>query len=142
MKKFIWRVYTCIFFLLAVNDASGIFDTQSSLNVYYHTAIILNSWFFLPFVLNVLNVLIECLVGILIFAYVFDVKDTPRLAPELFYIRLLTDLSGHAYSFEIIKSDFVQERLLGLVGLAILIMPVLPSYFIQWRMTFSHKKAP
>jgi len=57
----------------------------------------------------------------------------------LFYLRLFSDCTGHAYEFKIVQSGFSQSKLWGAVGLASLILPILPSYIAQWRMTFNKK---
>jgi len=135
MKAF-WKFYFALFFAIAVNNALQLLNNGSPIGVYYHTTIVFSNWFIIPYFLNILNSLITLIVCLFIFGYAFDVKNLSRAPQWLFYLRLLSDCTGHSYEFKMIQSGFYQGTLWGFIGLASLILPILPSYIAQWKMTF------
>jgi len=137
--KLFWKLYSFLFLVIMLSNASQIINKNSLLGIYYNTTIIFSNWFIIPYFLNILNALIGCLVWVFIFCYAFDVKGLNRAPQWLFYLRLLSDCTGHSYELKMIQSAFSQGKLWGFIGLASLILPILPSYLAFWRMTFDRK---
>ena len=134
--KLFWKFYSLIFFTIMLNNALQLLNKNSLLEVYYNTTIVFSNWHIIPFSLNILNALIACIVCVFIFGYAFDLQCLPEAPQWLFYVRLLCDGIGHSYEWQIVQSGFSQSKLTGFLGLASLILPILPSYLAQWRMTF------
>lgn len=136
LLRLFWKFYSALFVAISLNSSLQILDKNSVWGVYYNTTIVFNDWYIIPYFLNILNTLIECIVCLFIFGYAFDVQALSRMPPWLFYVRLLSNCTGHTYQFKMIQASFSQGKIWGLIGLASLILPVLPSYIAQWRMTF------
>jgi len=134
--KLFWKIYAWFFLALVSTNAGQFFDSDSMLTVYYHTTIIFNNWYTIPYILNILNAVLYCILCLFIFGYAYDINGISRLAPFYFFLRLLSDATGHTYELKIIQSSFAQSKLAGLVGLACLSLLVLPSYLVHWKMTF------
>jgi len=137
--KLFWKFYSVLFIFLAWSSALQLLNKDSVLGVYYNTTIVFSNWYIIPYFLNILSALIACIVGLFVLGYSFDVKGFSQMPLWLFYLRLFSDCTGHAYEFKIVQSGFSQSKLWGAVGLASLILPILPSYIAQWRMTFNKK---
>jgi len=137
--KLFWKFYAFLFLAIVFNSAFQLLDKDSLFGVYYNTTIVFSKWYIFPYVLNILNSLIACTVCFFIFGYAFDLKALPSSPPWLFYLRLFSDCTGHSYEFKMVQSYFSQGELWGILGLASLILPILPSYLAQWRMTFSKR---
>jgi len=97
-----------------------------------------NSWYIIPYLLNIINVFLSATACVLIFYYAFKKHVLYRAWYWLFYARLLSDFTGHSYAWQLIQIDITQGTLWGLLGVASLILPLFPSYLAQWRMTFNH----
>ena len=119
-----------------LNNALQLLNKDSLIEIYYNTTIVFSPWHIIPYLLNILNALIACIVCVFIFGYAFDLQSLPEAPQWLFYVRLLSDGIGHSYEWQIVQSGFSQSKLTGFLGLASLILPILPSYLAQWRMTF------
>jgi len=137
--KLFWKYYSALFIAITLNSAIKVLDKDSVMGVYYNTTIIFSNWFIIPYFLNILNVLISCLIGAYLFGYAFDRPGLSRAPVWLFYVRLLSDFTGHTYELKVIQSSFSQDKLWGLIGIASLVLPILPSYLAQWRMSFKQK---
>lgn len=140
--KLFWKFYSFLLLAIVSSNALQLLNQNSLLEVYYNTTMAFSSWYAIPYFLNILNALIACIVCLFIFGYAFDVKSLSKTPPWLFYVRLLSDCTGHSYELKMIQSAFAQANLHGLIELASLIVPILPSYLAQWRMTFKTKNAP
>ena len=134
-----WKFYSLLFYLLVLSNALQLLNPNSISGIYYNTTIVFSNWFIIPYILNILNSLINCVVCIIIFTYAFDVPNQPSISPWLLYARLLSDATGHSYELRIIQSGFAQSKIFGFIALASLVLPILPSYLIQWRITFNKK---
>ena len=134
--KLFWKMYACLFFVIVLSNALQLFNKDSLFGVYYNTTIVFNKWYIVPYVLNILNALIGCVVFLFILGYALDLDYLTRAPQCLFYLRLLSDSTGHSYELKMAQSAFYQGKLLGLITLASLILPILPSYMALWRMTF------
>ena len=137
--KLFWKFYCALYFAIVLNNAFLLLNKDSLLGVYYNTTIVFNPWYSLPYYLNILNALINCIVSLFIFGYAFNRQDLNRPPQWLFYVRLLSDCTGHTYELIMIQAGFYQSKLMGYIGLAALIVPILPSYLAHWRMTFNRK---
>jgi len=135
--KLFWKLYSFLFFTLVLNSTLELLRPNSLLGIYYHTTIVFSAWHIIPYLLNILNALIACSVCLFIFGYSFDVPILSRAPVWLFYLRILSDCTGHSYEIKMIQSGFSQGKLIGFLGIATLIIPILPSYLVQWRMTFN-----
>jgi len=134
--KLFWKIYSFLFLAIVLNDAIQILDKGSHLGVYYNTTIVFSNWFFIPYFLNLLSVLINGIACLFLFGYAYEIKKL-SIAPQwLFYLRILCDCVGHTYGWQMIRSGFSQSKLAGFAGLASMILPILPSYLAQWRQTF------
>ncbi|MDE1921709.1 MAG: hypothetical protein KGI24_09775 [Candidatus Omnitrophica bacterium] len=140
--KLIWKTYSCLFFIMAVNDTLQLLNEKSSVWVFYHMTMAFSNRFAVFYALNLFNAMISGFVGVFILAYAFKMKDLPKLPVWLLCLRLFSDCTGHSYGWEIIKSGFSQGQLAGLTGVVVWALPIVPSYLIQWRMTFAQKEAP
>lgn len=138
MKIFI-KFYSFLFYLIVLSNALQLLNPNSISGIYYNTTIVFNTWYILPYFLNIFNALINCIVCVIIFAYAFDMQGLPAIPLWLFYVRIFSDCTGHSYDIKMVQSGFAQGKLFGFIGLASLILPVLPSYLIQWRLRFNHK---
>jgi len=134
--KFFWKLYSLLFLTIVLNNALQLFDKNYTAEVYYHTTMIFNNWFIIPYLLNILNALLSGIVAVMILTFAYDIHPLPRLPAWLLYARILSDCTGHSYEWQIIQAGFTQNTLTGLLGLGSLIIPLLPSYLAQWRMTF------
>jgi hypothetical protein len=137
--KLFWRAYFLLFFVIVLSNALQLLNKNSVIGVYYNTAIIFSNWFIIPYFLNILCALINCIVCLFIFGYAFDVPGISRAPQWLFYVRILIDCIGHSYDLKTIQAGFYQGKLSGFLTLAALILPILPSYLAHWRMTFNRK---
>jgi hypothetical protein len=140
--KLFWKFYSILFFAIVLNNALQLLNKNSLFGIYYNTTIVFSSWFIIPYFLNILNALIACIVCIFIFGYAFDVQVLSKAPQWLFYARLLSDCTGHSYELKMIQASFSHGELWGFIGLASLVLPMLPSYLAQWRITFNQKNAP
>lgn len=134
--KLFWKFYSVLFYIITLQATAQFLDQKSILVVYYNTAIVFSHWFIIPYFFNILSVLINCAICVFIFCYSSDVKGLFRMPSWLFYLRLLSDGAGHSFDTKTVQAGFAQGELLGFIDLFSLIVPVLPSYFIQWKMTF------
>ena len=137
--KIFWKFYSVLFLVITSSSALQLLDKNSFLGVYYNTTIVFSNWYIIPYILNILCILITCIVCLFIFGYAFDIKSIPRTPRWLFYVRILSECTGHAYEFKMIQSRFYQSKVWGFVGIATLILLILPSYIAQWRMTFKNQ---
>jgi hypothetical protein len=137
--KLFWKFYSILFFAIVLSNALQLLNKNSLFGVYYNTTIVFSNWFVVPYFLNILNSLIACIVSIFIFGYAFDVQVLSSAPPWLFYIRLLSDCTGHSYELKMVQSGFSHGKLWVFIGLTSLVLPILPSYIAQWKMTFIKK---
>jgi len=134
--KLFWKLYSLLFYLIVLSNALQILNPNSIVGVYYNTTIVFSNWFIIPYFLNIFNGLINCIVFIIIVTYAFDIKALPQAPAWLFYVRILSDCTGHSYDMKMVESGFAQGIIFGFIALALLILPVLPSYFLQWHITY------
>lgn len=137
--KLFWKLYSVLFSSIILSSALQLLDKNSFIEVYYNTTIVFSNWFIIPYLFNILNVFLGCIACIYIFFYAFDIQGLSRAPQWFFYLRLLSDCTGHSYGLKMVQSGFTQGELTGFIGLATLILPILPSYIIQWRITFKQK---
>lgn len=140
--KLTWKIYSFFFLSLCLNDLLLIINKNSILNVYYNTTMIFSAWYALPYFLNIFNVLLTVLIALFIFGYAFNQPDFSKLPAWIFYVRTLSDLTGHSYELKFVLSSFVQGKWFGLLTAFAIILPILPSYLIQWQITFGQNKNP
>jgi len=131
-----WRFYSVLFFTLVASSTYHLINKDSVYLIYYKTTIIFSNWYVIPYFLNILNTLITGLVCLFIVGYAFDIPTLSRLPKWFFYLRILSDCTGHAFEWKMIQSGFAQGTLGGLISLTALILPILPSYIAQFKMTF------
>jgi len=137
--KLFWKIYLGLFTFIVINSVIQLLNKNSVIGVYYNTTIVFNKWHIIPYFLNILNALINCIVCLYLFGYAFEIKNLARAPVWLFYVRLLLDCTGQTYGLKLLQSGFAQDNFYGLLGVASLVFPILPSYLAQWRMTFKHK---
>ena len=137
--KLFWKFYSFVFYIIVLNNALQLLNKDSLIEIYYHTTIVFSPWHIIPYLLNILNALINAIVCIFVLGYAFDLKGLSRAPQLLFYARLLSDSIGHSYEWQIILSGFSQSKFAGFLGLASLILPLLPSYLALSRITFKQK---
>lgn len=135
--KLFWKLYFALFFAIVLSNALELLNKNSIIGVYYNTAMIFSNWFIIPYFLNILNTLINCIVCLYIFGYAFNTKGLTSAPSWLFYVRLLSDCVGHSYDMQTVQAGFYQGKLSGLLTIAALTFPIIPSYLAQWRMTFN-----
>lgn len=137
--KLFWKFYSFLFLAIVLSSTLQVLNKDSLYGVYYNTTIAFSNWYAIPYFLNILNALIDCIVCLFIFGYAFDVKELSKAPRWLFYVRLFSDCTGHSYEFKMVQSGFTHGGLWGYIELASLVLPILPSYLAQWRMTFKQK---
>ena len=137
--KLFWKFYSFVFYIIVLNNALQLLNKDSLIEIYYHTTIVFSPWHIIPYLLNILNVIINAIVCIFVLAYAFDLKTLPQAPLSLFYARLLSDSVGHSYEWQIILSGFSQSKFAGFLGVASLTIPILPSYLALWRITYKQK---
>ena len=135
--KLFWKFYSFLFFAIVLSNSLQVLNMNSVFGVYYSTTIVFSTWFIIPYFLNILNALIACIVCLLIFGYAFNVPFLSRAPQWLFYLRLLSDCTGHSYELKMVQSGFSHGNFWGFVEIASLVLPILPSYIALWRMTFN-----
>jgi len=137
--KLFWKFYSLIFYIIVLNNALQLLNKDSLIEIYYNTTIVFSPWHIIPYLFNILNVLINAIVCIFVLGYAFDLKGLSKVPPSLFYALLLSDSVGHSYEWQIILSGFSQSKFSGFLGLASLTLPILPAYLALWRITFKQK---
>ena len=108
--------------------------------MYYHTLSAFNNGYVAAYLLNILNILFNALAAILIFYYAFNSPILYKAPYWLFYARLLSDLTGHSFEWQLVQTSFAQGIFWGLLELAIMILPIVPSYIAHGCVTFTKKK--
>jgi hypothetical protein len=134
--KLFWKVYSFLFFTIVLSNALSLFSKASIVATYYHITVVFNSWFIIPYLFNALNALLACIACAYLFAYAFDINFLLPAPAWLFYLRLLSECFGHSFEWQMIQASFYQNKFLAIVGLASLIIPIIPSYIAQWRMSY------
>jgi len=137
--KLFWKLYSCLFLAIVLSNAVQLLNKDSMIGVYYNTIIVFSNWYIIPYFLNILNALITSIVCLFIIGYAFDVKNFSTAPQWLFYARLLSDCTGHSYEVKMIQSGFAQGKYWGMIAIASMVLPILPSYLAQIRMTFKQK---
>ena len=137
--KIFWKFYAFLFYFIVLSNAYQLLGKDALLSVYYNTAIVFSHWYIVPYFLNILNVLIACAVSFYIFGYAFDIEAISKAPIWLFYIRLLSELTGHSYEIKMLQAQFSHGNIWGYIILASLIFPIIPSFIAQWRMCFNKK---
>ncbi len=133
--KIFAKFYAFLFFILAEKSLLDLFNSHSQITVYYKTTIIFSNWLIAPYFFNIFDALLNLFVSLLIFAYAFDMQGLFKTTRWFLFVRLIADCLGHSYRMKIMQADFVQGNLPGLLGMLTVLLPVLPSYLIQWRMS-------
>ena len=139
--KLFWKFYAFLFLAIIFYNSLQLLDKNALPSLYYSAMMAFNSWYMVPYLLNILNALLSAIVCILIFYYAFKKQILYKAPYWLFYARLLSDFTGHSYAWQLVHTAMTQGIFWGLLGLASLILPILPSYLAQWHMTFN-KNAP
>jgi hypothetical protein len=137
--KLFWKSYSFLFLAIVSSNAAQLLDKDSVLGVYYNTMIVFSSWYIIPYFLNILNALINCMACAFIIGYAFNWQKLSSAPQWLFYARLLSDCTSRFYEAKMIQASFSQGRLWGCIGLASLIFPIIPSYYLLWRISLKHK---
>lgn len=137
--KLFWKVYSFLFFAIALKNAVVLFNKASLFTIYYHITVVFNGWYIVPYLFNALNALLECIVAVFLFAYAFDLNFLLPAPMWLFYLRLLSDCFGHSFEWQMIQASLYQSKMIAAIGIASLIIPIIPSYMAQWRMSLSAK---
>ena len=132
-----------MFFAVAWNHALPLLNNNSPFGTYYGVVMVFNTWYVFPYFFNIFNVLINVIVSVLILGYAYNPGGLPRIPVWLFYVRLLSDCTGHSFESKMIEADFSQGNLAGVLGLVSMTVPILPSYLALYLMTFRNKiKSP
>ena len=139
--KLFWKFYCFLFLAITLSNLTELLDKNSPFGVYYNTTIVFNPWFILPYWLNIINAFIMGIVCAYTIGYAFNLKGFQKAPTWLLVIRLLSDATGHAYEIKMIQSAFYQNKWAGFIGLASLILPILPSYLAHWRMTYGFPRS-
>lgn len=137
--KLFWKYYAFLFMAIVLSNGFALLNPNSPSEIYYNTLITFNRGYAFVHLLNILNLSLNIITGILIFNYAFKIKVLCAAPYWLFYARLLSDLIGHSWEWQLIQSNMAQDILWGLLALASWIVPIAPSYFAHWYMTFSQK---
>ncbi|MBF0504026.1 MAG: hypothetical protein HQL14_02875 [Candidatus Omnitrophica bacterium] len=140
--RLFWKFYTALFLVTIFNNGLVLLNKNSPLSIYYHTMMAFNSWFIVPYLVNIINVLLSLIVAFYILNYAFKTDVVLRAPYWIFYARILSDLTGHSYTWQYIQSGLIQGGFWGWLGLASFIIPLAPSYIVQWHITCLHKNAP
>ena len=116
-------------------NGSELLHKSSPTSFYYHTLIAFNSWYILPYLLNILNVILGSIISFMIFNYAFKDRDSYTAPYWLFFLRLFCEFTGHSYDWQLVQTNFSQGYSWGFLGLASMLVPLVPSYIVLWRLT-------
>lgn len=139
LMKLFWKLYSFLFLTIILSIGSQLLDPNAIIGAYYNTTIVFSKWFAIPYLLNILNFLVSATVAVFLLGYAFDVQSLSRAPRWLFYLRVLSDCSGHNYEWQSVLAGFAQSKLAGSIALASLTIPLLPSYILQYKITFKKK---
>jgi len=139
LVKLFWKYYAFLFLVIVLSNGFLLFNPHSHPAVYYHTLMAFNIKYITAYLLNILNLALNTIACVLIFIYAFQTPVLYKAPYWLFYARFLSDLTGHSWEWQMIQASMAQGIFWGLLGLAALVLPIVPSYFPQWRLTFSQK---
>ena len=137
--KIFWRIYSFIFYAIVISNAIQLLNKNSMLGVYYNTTIVFSGWYIVPYFMNILNGLIACIVCLFIYGYAFNIRGLTKAPLWLLFLRFLSESTGHSYEIKMIQSIIIQAKFLGFIAIASMILPIIPSYIAQWRLTFNQK---
>ena len=133
--KLFWKYYAFLFLAIVLNNGLALLNPNSPSALYYNTLIAFNRWYIMAYLFNILNLGLSIIAGILIFNYAFKIQILSKTPYWLFYMRLLSDLTGHSWEWQLIQANMTQEILWGLLALFSWILPIAPSYFAHWRLS-------
>lgn len=133
--KLFWKYYAFLFMAIVLSNAFVLLNPNSPSEIYYNTLIAFNGWYAFAHLLNILNLGLNIIASILIFNYAFKIQVLRKAPYWLFYARLLSDLIGHSWEWQLIQANMTQDILWGLLALASWILPIAPSYFAHWRLS-------
>ena len=135
--KLFWKYYAFLFLLIVLNNGFLLLNKNSPLAIYYNTLLAFNHWYITAYLFNILNIILNTFVTVIIFNYAFNAQ-APRKAPTwLFYARLFSEFTGHSFEWQLIQTGFAQGIFWGSLGLTVMLLPLVPSYLLQWRITFN-----
>ncbi len=139
-EKWPWKIYGVLLTSIVTHDVIAFLSPDSELRTYYTILIAFNKLYFIPLLLNILSMVINCLVPIVVFYYAFNMSSDKKFWKIFLFVRIFFDLTGHFYSLQLIKSAYFQSPTYALACIGILLIPILPSYIAHYSYIFKELK--
>ena len=137
--KIFWRCYSIALLLTILLNNFSLFFKHSPACLYYTFLIAYDKSYYIPYILNLLNIIFNFLGCIVFIFYTLNIKRWSVLLQWLFFARLLTELTGHHYEWKLVQSYFAQENYLGWLVAILIIAPQIPSYIAHYIYAFQQK---
>jgi len=136
-RSWLWKAYFLFTLLITSGSAIYFFQEKSPINLYYQILIAFDIHYLIPYCFNALSVLLN-LTSLL--PFYFFVCRNPFLSEKfcqwLLCFRLIFDLTGHSYEFQIIKSLNFQDKAASWAAIAVIVLFSLPSYVANYLYAF------
>jgi hypothetical protein len=132
--KLFWKSYSILFLFITAGNFLYFINPHSAFQFYYFTLMTLDPSYYIAFFLNALNITLTLASAFIGLFYAFNVRlNFLVLVEYLLWGRFLSDIAGHHYEIKFIQSAFVQDRHFGLVAIASIVIPLIPSYIAHYR---------
>lgn len=132
-----WKIYFLLYAPLIINHLLASFLSSSENYTYYHILISFEKNYYLVYVLNILSDITECVSLIPLFGFIFRARIlNPRIWQWVFYARVILDITGHFYEWNILRAFLHNERLIALAGFGISAALLIPSYIAHFLYAF------
>ena len=136
-----WKIYSLLFFFLALANIASIFSSESILYSYYHTLIAFNRQYFIAYYLNVASALMSFFSLAPLVLFTFRIRFLNKHFWQwLFYARVIFDLTGHAYEVKFVKSLFYSNFWPAVLSIVLFIATMIPSYIAHFQYAFRRNK--
>ncbi len=139
-KRWLWEFYIFFIFFLAITRVVEFFSNDSPVFFYFYFLCSFDKLFYFPYLLNVLQLVLNLLSCFPLFFWVYRQKIlTPKAWQVFFIFKVIFDLFGQSYDKIEIRSFLHDDPLVSALIVVQYFLIYTPSYIILFNYAFRQK---
>ncbi|MCR4337064.1 MAG: hypothetical protein NUV91_04575 [Candidatus Omnitrophica bacterium] len=140
-RNWMWPSYFFFYSLLTVSAAFDFFTPGSLIHTYYQIGTAYHIYFYVPYLLNALYLIIEISSLVPLFLYAtYHEWLSFSFWRGILILRILLHFIGRSYEFNFLKSIWHDQPQYAYIIIFLSALIVLPSLIAHWRYAFNYRR--
>ena len=139
----LWYVYFYLYMSLVASQAVEFFRPATPIHTYYQFLLAFDPVFLVPYVLNLLSVIVNVLSLFPFFSQISGTRSfSPFFSRLLLAVRIVLDVFGRSFELSGIKAMSFYEKKAAMIILAAFVIFSLPSYVAHLKYALRANSSP